>query len=87
VVAARLTYTLCGGADRWGPGLWQDTIANLDSDQSVLGRTRRWRNWLTGRELEVAAKEASSLDLVRVFDSACALPFVVLVPAQGGPVS
>jgi maltooligosyltrehalose synthase len=88
VVAARLTSTLCGGLDdRWNPGLWEGTSASLDSDQSVLGRTRRWRSWLTGREVEVAATEAPSLDLVRAFDSACTLPFAVLVPVEGGPAS
>ena len=85
VIAARLSYTLCGGDDsRWAPGLWQGTSVNLESDQAVLNRTGRWRNWLTGREVEVTGADPVALELTQAFAGACALPFAVLVPAEGG---
>ena len=85
VIAARLTYTLCGGEEgRWAPGLWQGTSVRLESDQTAVSRTGRWRNWLTGREVEIAAAD-NALDLAQTFAGACGLPFAVLVPAEGGP--
>jgi (1->4)-alpha-D-glucan 1-alpha-D-glucosylmutase len=85
VMVARLTYTLCGGDDnRWSPGLWQGTSVSLESDQPVLNRTRHWRNWLTGHEVDVTGSNATTLDLAQAFDGAGALPFAVLVPAEAG---
>ncbi|HWI80404.1 malto-oligosyltrehalose synthase [Ramlibacter sp.] len=87
VVAARLTYTLCGGEDgRWGPAAWGDTAIRFDEQQSALGRTV-WRDWLTGREIERGTRSANALALAKVFADADALPFAVLVPAQGGPAA
>ena len=84
VVAARLTHTLCGGdGGRWGAQPWGDTALRLD-EQQALPASRRWRDWLTGREFEAGPQ---GLPLARLFPDASALPFAVLVPAEGGPAA
>ncbi|MEJ6023052.1 malto-oligosyltrehalose synthase [Ramlibacter sp. PS4R-6] len=80
VVAARLTYTLCGGDDaRWTPAAWRDT--QLDMANDALAGVARWRDWLTGEEHTVARTGEAVLDLEAVFAKAHGLPFAVLVPA------
>jgi (1->4)-alpha-D-glucan 1-alpha-D-glucosylmutase len=80
VVAARLTYTMCHGYDtRWRPDLWRETWLDLDAD--AVARVPRWRNWLTGEELDVPRTGEAALGLQDVFAAAQGLPFAVLVPA------
>ena len=87
VVAARLTYTLCGGnTSLWGRQAWGDTVLRLDEQQPPPVRAGRWREWLTGRELASPAN-GDGLPLSRIFADANALPFAVLVPAEGGPAA
>lgn len=77
VIAARLTYTLCGGDEaRWSPALWRDTQVDLEPD--ATSRIARWRNWLTGEEIEVPRAGEAVLGLERVFAQAHGLPFAVL---------
>lgn len=81
VVAARLTYSLCGGDDtRWSAHAWNGTQVDLDGD--ALSGVERWRDWLTGEEHTVARTGDASLDLEAVFGKAHGLPFAVLVPAR-----
>jgi (1->4)-alpha-D-glucan 1-alpha-D-glucosylmutase len=88
VVAARLTYTLCdGGDDRWGGPAWGDTVVQLADQQPALAHSGRWRDWLTGRVIDAGAANASGMALSELFADASALPFAVLVPAQGGPAA
>lgn len=76
VIAARLTYTLCGGDEgRWTPAVWRDTQVDLDAAVSGVAR---WRNWLTGEQIEVPRVGDTSLGLERVFAQAHGLPFAVL---------
>jgi (1->4)-alpha-D-glucan 1-alpha-D-glucosylmutase len=77
VIVARLSYTLCGGDEsRWSPSVWRDTQVDLDAD--VVSRVARWRNWLTGQELEVPRTGEATLGLEAVFSQALGLPFAVL---------
>jgi (1->4)-alpha-D-glucan 1-alpha-D-glucosylmutase len=77
VVAARLTYTLCAGDEaRWSPSLWRDTQLDLDGD--LVSRVARWRNWLTGEEIDTPRTGEATLALDGVFAQAHGLPFVVL---------
>jgi (1->4)-alpha-D-glucan 1-alpha-D-glucosylmutase len=79
VVAARLTYTLCRGDDaRWASGLWHETQLDLDAD--AVSRVARWRNWLTGEELDVPRTGDAAVELAKVFTGP--LPFAVFVPAR-----
>ena len=85
VVAARLSHTLCAGDDRrWGPAVWGDTTLRLDEQQALPAGTGRWRDWLAGREIDAGS---GPLPLARLFPDAQALPFAVLVPAEGGPAA
>ncbi len=85
VVAARLSATLCAGDDRrWGAAAWGDTALRLDEQQALPAGTGRWRDWLTGRDVDA---DAGALPLARLFPEAHALPFAVLVPAEGGPAA
>jgi (1->4)-alpha-D-glucan 1-alpha-D-glucosylmutase len=78
VVAARLTYTLCGGDDaRWSRASWSETLLDLDSD--AIARVPRWRNWFTGEEFTVARTGEAVAPLSDVFSGV--LPFAVFVPA------
>jgi (1->4)-alpha-D-glucan 1-alpha-D-glucosylmutase len=84
VIAARLTSTLCAGDDRrWGPLPWTGTGVALASEQLAL--PRHWRDWLTGRDVE--ADGHALLPLTQLFTGPEALPFAVLVPADGGPAA
>jgi (1->4)-alpha-D-glucan 1-alpha-D-glucosylmutase len=86
VIGARLTYTLCqGDSGRWGSAVWRNTHLSLETEHAPLNRGSRWRDWVTGREFEVARSAGASLALAEVFDGAGALPFAVLVSAEGGP--
>jgi hypothetical protein len=77
VIAARLTYTMCGGDDsRWSPALWRDTQADLGVD--ALARIAPWRNWLTGEQHEVSRAGDAALALESIFAKAHGLPFAVL---------
>jgi (1->4)-alpha-D-glucan 1-alpha-D-glucosylmutase len=88
VVAARLTSTLCAGDDsRWGAAVWSDTTLRLDEQQALPAGTSRWRDWLTGREVEAGRGAAQALPLAQLFTGPHALPFAVLVPAEGGPAA
>jgi (1->4)-alpha-D-glucan 1-alpha-D-glucosylmutase len=88
VVAARLTYTLCDGDDgRWGGQVWDDTVVQLAEQQPALAHSGRWLDWLTGRVIDAGAANASGMALSELFADASALPFAVLVPAQGGPAA
>jgi (1->4)-alpha-D-glucan 1-alpha-D-glucosylmutase len=82
VVAARLTFTLCGGEEsRWSPALWRGARVRLPEAAAALQQWPRWRNWLTGEELPGPAADGT-LPLEPVFAGAAGLPFAVLV-AQG----
>jgi (1->4)-alpha-D-glucan 1-alpha-D-glucosylmutase len=86
VIGARLTYTLCeGDSGRWGRAVWRNTHLSLETEHAPLNRGSRWRDWITGREFEVARSGGASLSLAEVFDGAGALPFAVLISAEGGP--
>ena len=88
VIVARLSYTLCEGDDsRWGGAAWQHTRLGLDSEHAPLNRIARWRDWITGREFDVSRDNGASLELSQLFEDAGALPFAVLVPADGGPAA
>jgi (1->4)-alpha-D-glucan 1-alpha-D-glucosylmutase len=77
VIAARLTWTLCGGEEsRWTPAAWSGTRLR-GAEAAVLRKWRRWRNWLTGEVLDLAADEP--VELQAVFAGARGLPFAVLV--------
>jgi (1->4)-alpha-D-glucan 1-alpha-D-glucosylmutase len=77
VIAARLSYTLCGGDEaRWTPSVWRDTQLDLDAD--AVARVARWRNWLTGEEIEMPRAGEATLGLERVFAQSHGLPFAVL---------
>ena len=81
VIAARLTYTLCGGDDsQWSAALWHETALDLDAEPA--SRVPRWRNWLTGETHDVPRTGDALLQLADVFAKAQGLPFAVLVPAQ-----
>ena len=88
VVAARLTSTLCAGDDsRWGARVWGDTVVRFDGQPPAPGHAGRWRDWITGREIDAGADNAAGLPLAALFAGAHALPFAVLVPAEGGPAA
>jgi (1->4)-alpha-D-glucan 1-alpha-D-glucosylmutase len=88
VVAARLTYTLCqGDPGRWGAWGWADTVVQLADQQPALAHAGRWRDWLTGRVIDAGTANASGLALSELLGDASALPFAVLVPADGGPAA
>jgi (1->4)-alpha-D-glucan 1-alpha-D-glucosylmutase len=88
VIAARLTYTLCDGdGARWGAQAWGDTLVPLADQQPPLAQAGRWRDWLTGRAIDAGAANARGLALSELFADANALPFAVLVPAEGGPAA
>ncbi|MGZ5848623.1 MAG: hypothetical protein ACXWJJ_14230, partial [Ramlibacter sp.] len=81
VVAARLTWTLCGGEEsRWTPALWAGTQLRA-GEAASLRKWRSWRHWLTGAELRVGEDEPLGLDAV--FAGAAGLPFAVLVADTG----
>ncbi|MDE2605544.1 MAG: malto-oligosyltrehalose synthase [Burkholderiales bacterium] len=80
VVAARLTWTLCGGDDAaWNPALWAGTRVDCGAEAAGLRRFIAWRNWLTGAEVRLPAEPAACFDLQALFAGAGGLPFVVLV--------
>jgi (1->4)-alpha-D-glucan 1-alpha-D-glucosylmutase len=88
VVAARLTSTLCrGDAANWGGEAWADTVVQAGEQQPALAHAGRWRDWLTGRVFDAGAANANGLALAELFADAHALPFAVLVPAEGGPAA
>jgi (1->4)-alpha-D-glucan 1-alpha-D-glucosylmutase len=88
VVAARLTSTLCrGDAANWGGEAWADTVVQAGEQQPALAHASRWRDWLTGRVFDAGAANANGLALAELFADAHALPFAVLVPAEGGPAA
>jgi (1->4)-alpha-D-glucan 1-alpha-D-glucosylmutase len=77
VVAARLTWTLCGGEEaRWTPAVWAGTRLRA-SESAALRKWRTWRHWLTGTQLQL--EEDEPLDLQAVFAGAGGLPFAVLL--------
>jgi (1->4)-alpha-D-glucan 1-alpha-D-glucosylmutase len=77
VIAARLTYTLCGGeGSLWSPSVWRDTHLELEGE--ALQKVASWRNPLTASTVSAGA---SKLELRQVFAGAGAMPFAVLVPA------
>lgn len=79
VVTARLAWTLCRGDDAaWTPALWQGTRIAC-GEAAGLRRFRRWRNWLTGSEAQLAGEEDAALDLATLFAGAGGLPFIILV--------
>jgi (1->4)-alpha-D-glucan 1-alpha-D-glucosylmutase len=79
VVVARLTCTLCrGDVANWSPPLWQDTLLRCGPDGGVR-RFRRWRNWLTGDETELASEDEPTMQLQALFAAAGGLPFAVLL--------
>jgi (1->4)-alpha-D-glucan 1-alpha-D-glucosylmutase len=78
VVAARLSWTLCGGDEaRWTPAAFSGTQLRL-GEWAMLRRWPRWRHWLTGQEL-AAPGELQPLQLDAVFGGAAGLPFAILV--------
>jgi len=80
VVTARLTWTLCDGDDAaWSPDLWQGTAVVRGAEGAGLRRFRRWRNWLTGAQLELGPDDETAIDLQALFAGAGGLPFAVLV--------
>ena len=60
----------------------QEALA--DTLRALPAGTGRWRDWLSGREVDAGSGE---LALAGLFPDAHALPFAVLVPADGGPAA
>jgi (1->4)-alpha-D-glucan 1-alpha-D-glucosylmutase len=80
VVVARLTWTLCAGDDeQWTPALWEGTAMGCGAEGAGVRRFQRWRNWLTGAEVELSDEEEPTLAMEAVFAGAGGLPFAVLV--------
>jgi len=77
VVAARLTYTLCGGElSNWSARVWRDARVDLDGDP--VQHVALWRNALTGSRVSA---DNAKIELAQVFAGSGGLPFAVLVPA------
>ena len=82
VVAARLACSLCGNDEsRWSPALWRGTKLRID-EAVALAATPRWRNALTGHEVEGTSDDGLP-GLEAIFAGAAGLPFAVLVAPAG----
>ncbi|HYD77183.1 malto-oligosyltrehalose synthase [Ramlibacter sp.] len=82
VVAARLACSLCGNdASRWTPALWRGTDLRAP-EPATLAATTRWRDALTGTEVE-GSGDGGLPPLEAVFAGAAGLPFAVLVARAG----
>ena len=85
VVAARLTFTLCGGeTGRWSAAAWRGTRLRVGADQPTLNRIGAWRDWMTGRTVPALPHPdgSTTVELADVFagHGHPPLPFAVLVP-------
>jgi hypothetical protein len=63
------------------------TVSRIASEQVSLDRGGRWRDWLTGREVEAGRGAAQALPLAQLFTGPHALPFALMVTAEGGPAA
>lgn len=85
VVTTRLLWTLCRGEEEaCTPALWRGTRVACGAEGAGVRRFRRWRNWLTGADTQLAGGDDATIDLQALFAGAGGLPFVVLVAESEG---